>query len=94
MAKRFFYVCAGLLLLAGAFALGSRNAGAQSSGSVLGYAVGSNALHYVYLSNGDVYVRQAPNLTFTGPAQLVGNYFDSPTPVEHPSLGQVKARYR
>ena len=33
MAKRFFYVCAGLFLLAGAYAMGARSAGAQAPGS-------------------------------------------------------------
>jgi len=36
MAKKFFYVCAGLLMLAASYQLGIRNAGAQGAGSVEG----------------------------------------------------------
>jgi len=35
MAKKFFFVCAGLFLLAGAYAMGARNAGAFGGGQVV-----------------------------------------------------------
>lgn len=39
MAKKFFYVCAGIFLLVGAYALGARSAGAQLGGEVEGASV-------------------------------------------------------
>ena len=41
-AKAFFYVCAGLFLLAGAYAMGARSAQAQVGAVVSGFAYASN----------------------------------------------------
>lgn len=97
MSRKFMHVSIAILCLALAYHLGARSVGAQSSGDVIGYAVNSNStIHFVYLSNGDVYARQGlgNSSAFTGPVEFIGNYFGGPTPVEHPSLGQLKARYR
>lgn len=60
-AKRFFYVTAGVLLLAIAYSLGSSRAGAQSGGQFTGIAVNPNAdgSTVAITSTGDVYARSA-----------------------------------
>jgi len=53
MAKKFMFVCAGLFLLAGAFALGSISAGAQTGSGVRASDVGRFQLFqasYIYLN--------------------------------------------
>jgi hypothetical protein len=97
MAKKFFYVCAGLFLLAGAYAMGARSAGAQSGDGVAGvFSDGCNGM-IVLTSNGDVFVRpnQLCSAPFNGPPVYAGNFWSGgPTPTGTQSLGQVKARYR
>jgi len=56
MAKKFMFVCAGLFLLAGAFALGSISAGAQTGSGVRASDVGRFQLFqasYIYLNKLD-----------------------------------------
>ncbi|NOT35528.1 MAG: hypothetical protein HOP12_15390 [Candidatus Eisenbacteria bacterium] len=95
MAKRFFYVCAGLFLLAGAYAMGARNAVAQApSNPVVGTfsadVCASGFASAVVTANGDVY-------GCAGGGQWVhhGNVFaGGPIPTKQESFGSVKARYR
>lgn len=93
-AKAFFYVCAGMFLIALSCHLGARNASAQMGGTT---AVGvslSNANSGVcaLAANGDVYLATDPSLRVW---QLAGNIFAAgPTNVERHSLGQLKARFR
>lgn len=59
MAKRFFYVCAGLFLLALSYHLGARSATAQAGGPVVGvaayfYQPGQAGEYVVATSSGDV----------------------------------------
>lgn len=69
-AKKFFYVCAGLFLLAGAYAIGARNAGAQSSAMVcagvgrLPMAVGSDGQVFQMYADGAPiqYTNPVPNV--------------------------------
>ena len=92
MARKFFYVCAGMLMLALSYHLGASTATAQAGGSVV---VAATAGNYVFTANGDVY---RPVTWFPDPSQWAwaGNVFGSggPTPALHESWGQVKARYR
>jgi hypothetical protein len=94
MAKRFFYVCAGIFLLALTYHLGARSAGAQASGSILGIvgAGGDNSKHWVVLmQNGDTYYTTGT----VGPWHPGQNVFSgSPTSGEPQTWGQVKDRYR
>ncbi|HEY3216222.1 MAG TPA: hypothetical protein VGK93_06980 [Candidatus Eisenbacteria bacterium] len=53
-AKRFFYVCAGLLCLALAYHLGARSATAQATKTQIATATGGSSC-LVILANGDVY---------------------------------------
>ena len=97
MARKFFYVCAGLFLLAGAFALGARSVGAQAPGDIAGYSVATGGVyHYVIQSNGDVWARYNPNggtTSFADPPNYVGNFFGGPTPAKKMSMGQIKRQF-
>lgn len=93
MAKRFFYVCAGLFLLALSWHLGARNARAQVG--VSNPVVGTfNNTAMVVTANGDVYSSTTGQLC--SPTWfLCGNIFNgSPTPSQKESWGQLKGRYR
>jgi hypothetical protein len=88
-ARAFFFVCAGIFLLALAYHLGARSAGAQAPGNPLvsgdGYAI--------YTANGDAYVRTNSSAPFT--FAYAGNVFTGPpTPATQQTWGQLKSRYR
>ena len=86
MAKKFFYVCGGLLMLALAYHFGATTATAQAPGNPIVAAEPG----MVYTANGDLYVRDAQY-----GYHLTSNVFNgSPTPAKQESWGQVKARYR
>jgi len=94
-AKRFFYVCTGLFLLAGAYALGARSAGAQAPGNAvvaltLANSQSSSPPLVAVTSNGDSYYSNDTGATW----MLRGNVFSSPTPNSQETLGGIKARYR
>ena len=102
MAKKFFYVCAGLFLLALSYHLGAKDAGAQAGGQIVGMAAtqidASPSSHSAWVAvltpNGDVYTSRVDGGTayYTG---LAGNIWGGgPVNVEKGSLGQLKARYR
>jgi hypothetical protein len=55
VAKRFFYVCAGLFLLAVGYGFGARNVGAQATGNVIVAAHLGSGGTIAYTANGDVY---------------------------------------
>ena len=69
-ARAFFFVCAGLFLLALAYHLGARSAGAQAPGNPVVGAFSTTSA--VVTANGDVYYSKTG---FTGPYQLVANVF-------------------
>ena len=89
-AKRFFFICAGLLCLALAYHLGATSATAQAPGNpVVAARAQPDA---VVTANGDVYLR--------GPGgwndwHLGGNISTgAPTPVQQSTFGAVKATHR
>jgi hypothetical protein len=92
MAKKFFYVCGGLMMLAFAYHFGAASATAQIAGNQVVAAAGANSgstpVFYVFAANGDAYVRNGTGWT------LSGNVFGGPVPAQQESWGQVKARYR
>ena len=88
LAKRFFYVCAGLLCLALAYHLGARSATAQAPGNPIAAAP---ATGYVFTANGDLYYSPDPP---TQPYSFLRNVFSGATPAAHETWGGVKARYR
>ena len=97
MARKFFFVCAGLLCLALAYHLGAKSVAAQANSQVAG--VVADACHglIVVTPNGDVFAR--PNQVcaepFNGPPVYAGNFWSGagPTPAKPETWGRVKARY-
>jgi len=87
-ARAFFYVCAGVFLLALSYHLGARTAMAQAPANPV---VAMNGSVFAVTANGDVYREEAGDGSRW---TLRGNVFATPTPTQHESLGSVKARYR
>src|SRR5262245_25635283 len=93
-ARAFFYVCAGVFLLALSYHLGARNATAQAPGNPVVStlpACGTSA-YGVVTANGDVYVEGGScGTSWTH----VGNVFGGgPVPVTRETFGALKSRYR
>ena len=98
-ARAFFYVCAGVFLLALSYHLGARSAGAQAPGATIaGYtAPGTFGWHYVITQDGSVYGRLAGSGDRLSPgvAVFMGNFWgDVPVPAQHETFGALKSRYR
>jgi len=91
-ARSFFYVCAGLFVLALAYHLGARNAGAQAPGSpVVAMEAIQGSRFHVMTANGDLYTSccgTTPTWSF------VGNVFGGPVPAQRETFGALKSRYR
>ena len=93
MARKFFFVCAGMFLLALSYYFGASTATAQQGTPVVGFTE-SGFTFFVLTPNGDVYRREYDPWSNAGPT-YVGNFWSgAPTPALHQSWGQVKARYR
>lgn len=92
MAKRFFYVCAGIFLLALSYHFGARSAGAQAPGNPVVAAFGVNPA--VVTANGDVYLGGGGNAGGWTNWTLVSNVFTGPTPAQRTTFGALKAKYR
>ena len=96
MARKFFYVCAGMLMLALSYHFGANTAAAQAPGNAcVGFAFGVSTpfggTEVVLTANGDVYASSVGNSTQW---VRIDNVFSGPpTPALHESWGQVKARY-
>src|SRR5438552_15762285 len=93
MAKRFFYVCAGLFLLALSWHLGAQSARAAFGGEPVGFQVGVSCSEaYVITADGDLYGRPFSSCggPLSGVATFRGNFWDGATPVQRESLGRVK----
>ena len=96
MARKFFYVCAGMLMLALSFHLGANTAAAQLGNGASGVMFMGNGGVTVMTTSGDTYWREVDgNRKYFGPLANLGNFWSgAPTPALHESWGQVKARYR
>ena len=104
MAKKFFYVCMGILALAGAFALGSNSVSAQVGGEFVGISIdGVYNNTAAITADGSIYARsgkpvcQNEEMVWNNPCAqwtLMGNVFDQPVSSEAGSLGDVKSMYR
>ena len=98
MAKRFFFVCAGLFLLALSYHLGARSATAQAGATGFAFSV-SGPIACVMTPNGDVYARYTGNVAQPGtldaapPAARLGNFWGGATGAQPQTWGQVKDRY-
>jgi len=99
MAKKFFYVCAGLFLLAVSYQLGADRVAAQVGTNGVGFAAWGNYV-YVMTASGEVYARNTYPQTSPGamdaspPAVDLGNFWGGATASTLQSWGQVKDRYR
>jgi len=83
MARKFFYVCAGLFLLALSYHLGAKDVGAQAppGTTIVGIAVDAHKGDsddedlFVMLANGDVYYSTFKMLPLHTPSEKVGNFW-------------------
>jgi len=95
MPRKFFYLCAGMFLLALSYHFGASTATAQASGSpvvaVTNFAQPAEAHCFLAVTAiGDAYVTTNSGGTWV----FSGNVFSGPTPALHESWGQLKSRYR
>ncbi|MBI1799854.1 MAG: hypothetical protein HYR73_09240 [Candidatus Eisenbacteria bacterium] len=89
-ARTFFFVSAGILMLALAYHFGATSATAQIAGQSL---VGGS-WEVAYAANGNVYLNRTAS-SVAGPWVLAENVFSGgPTPAQHESFGQLKVKYR
>lgn len=89
MAMKFFYVCAGLFLLAASFQLGVRSAGAQAPSNPIVAVSGS----WAFTANGDVYQGSGPeNMVIW--TRVANVFAGSPVPVSQSSWGSLKLKAR
>ena len=99
MARKFFYVCAGMFLLALAYHLGAGTAAAQFGQVVSGVADTPGYGMIIVTNNGDTFIRLynsggAANGYSASPPISMGNFWSGgPTPALHESWGQLKSRY-
>ena len=96
MARKFFYVCAGMLMLALSYHLGASTATAQapSNAVVAAFESGYGGINpsVAITANGDVYDGGAWG---QGGWHHVANIFSGgAVPTQHETWGQVKARYQ
>jgi hypothetical protein len=91
MARKLFYICAGMLMLALSFHFGFTTATAQGPGNpVVGVTANQSGV-FAATANGDTYQygNGGPNTW-----RSMGNIFGgSPTPAQRETWGQLKARY-
>lgn len=95
-AKAFFYVCAGVFLLALSWHLGAQSARAQAGNAVAGFSVSQGdvdlgsawAKVFVMTSNGDVFARSMGG----GTVVPLGNFWAKPFPTQKKSWGQFQGR--
>ena len=95
MARKFFYVCAGMFLLALSYHLGASTATAQGPGNpVVGFIAYGNAglAAAAITANGDVYASNIGGLDH-GWVFKQNIFNGGATPSLHESWGQLKARY-
>jgi hypothetical protein len=90
-ARTFFFVAAGIFLLALTYHLGARSANAQLSANTVASAFeGPGATAYAVTDDGDVYASPNPSESdFT----FLRNVFGGATPTAPQSFGQVRTRY-
>ena len=92
-AKAFYFVCAGVFLLALSYHLGAQSAGAQAPGNPVVGIVEDG------LNPGGLYaITAGGNCCQTGNGgntwSLRGNVFGGPVPAQSQSFGALKSRYR
>jgi len=106
MAKKFMFVCFGILALVGAYAVGANNSVAQVGGSDIVQVYNSNSATVVVTANGDFYARNGimdrggssvdsePIWNGSGPWVFKGNCFSSSVNSQGTTIGDVKSLFR
>lgn len=92
MSKRFFYICAGVMLLALSYHVGARSAGAQAPGNPVASVAGYPPDFFVMTQSGDSYFTTDAGRTWTRNSNCFTGA--GPVPAQQPTFGSVKARYR
>lgn len=92
LAKRFFFVSAGVLCLALAYHFGATSATAQAPGNAVVAATANSLAEFAITANGDTYFSNNAGTTWTFHGNVFGGSL--PTPAAQESWGQVKTRYR
>jgi hypothetical protein len=92
MARKFFYVCAGLLCLAVSYHFGARSAQAQAPGNpVVAYMPPCGSFGGgIVTANGDVYI-SGDCTTWSHSSNV---FAGGPVSAKEASWGQLKARYK
>ena len=97
MAKKFFYVCAGIFLLILSYQLGATNAEGQAGSSVSGLTAAvwqGSYSYFVMTPNGDIFAKAGSSTALNpGPPQFMGNFWNGATATTPSTWGQVKDRY-
>jgi len=102
MAKKFFYICAGILMLAISYHLGARSAGAQAGAGPPSAAMAVYGPYmYVMTPSGECFNRRlesngicSSGFVASEPACDMGNLWEGAVSAAPQSWGQVKDRYR
>ncbi len=90
MAKKFFFVCAGLLMLVGAYSIGVNSVEAQDTSLVAGIATAGTSL-YAINTHGDVFKSGIAAVDWVYTANI---YSGIVVNSEAPSLGDLKSQYK
>lgn len=97
MAKKFFFVCAGLMCLVVAYHLGAQGASAQAGSMVSGFVAktppegGYRTDFWVMTPSGDIYYS---GVLDGRPATFVGNFWGGATPSTQSTWGGIKVKAR
>lgn len=102
MAKKFMFICLGILALMVAYSLGASNVDAQVSGaSVVGVVNAAAGTTAIVTANGDFWARPGvpqathpASWTESGDWTYMGNCFGGPISSQQNSLGGVKGLFR
>ena len=94
--KAFFYLCAGIFLLALSYHLGASTARAQGPGNPIVGIAGFSGAWMIVTENGDAYLSNAtaPPGTECVWARGCNIFGGPPIPVRTETFGGIKARYR
>jgi hypothetical protein len=105
MAKRFMFVCFGILALAGAYAVGARNSVAQGSSPTFTGITGNSSCMAAITADGDIYfigdyatdMPDAPHVRWARRGKqwvFMGNVVGGVVNTQSNSLGGVKTLFR
>jgi len=94
MARRFMYVCAGILMLVTSYEIGARKAEAQSASTVAAVTSVDQTHVLVVTQTGDAYYCLNGGYPSLDPVPKGNVFTGAPTASQSATWGQVKAAYR